>query len=113
LWFDEYSVPRYCEFSPERKGNIYTSEAALVEIACQGCTRRLKVAISLRPDPARDIATDIREKELHYGDPPNVDCCGAGASMMNVPIRVIEYWKRSDDMKWERDRSLEIDIFPE
>lgn len=67
----------------------------------------------------RTLADSIREKSLHYGDPPNVDCCGAGATMNSEPRRVLEYWRRYDRngtdiiLEWHRDRSLEIALEPD
>lgn len=48
----------------------------------------------------------ITEKSLHYGDPPNVGCCAAGATMNSIPLYVIQFWKRGD-LKWERVHGFE------
>jgi hypothetical protein len=45
-WFDEHAVPRYCEFAPNKVANIYTNEAALVEVTCHHCRRLFRVAFS-------------------------------------------------------------------
>ena len=76
------------------------------------------------------IADAIRSRTLHFGDPPNVRCCG-NASMNSEPRRVIEYWHRHDSKytrkegnrsivtdhrafhSWTRDSSLEVDIRPD
>lgn len=123
IWFDEYSVPRYCPFSPDRSVSIYIHEIALMEIACQRCGRIFKVAISAANFSESTIADAIRSQELHYRDPPNVGCCPGGACENSVPKRVLEYWFRGDpryldgrriiDMayfEWVRDSSLEIAI---
>jgi hypothetical protein len=126
VWFDEYSVPRYCEFAPSRSSNIHLGEIALAEITCQSCRRLFRVAFSRLNVASGTIAEAIRTRTLHYGDPPNIRCCLAGPSMNSVPRRVIEYWHRHDqryvqnrEIKdrayfiWARDPSLELDILPE
>lgn len=44
---------------------------------------------------------------LHYGDPPNVDCCECGPSMNSESVRVLEYWFR-EKWEWVRNPKLEI-----
>jgi hypothetical protein len=34
----------------------------------------------------------IEQGTLAYGDPPNIQCCDAGASTSSVARRVLEYW---------------------
>ena len=108
-WFDEYGVPRYAPFGPRLCANIYVDEAALVEVACQSCGRLFHVAHSAQRRHG-NVAAAIRARELDYGDPPNVGCCLAGATMNSVPHRVIEYWARSSVMVWSRDPALEVEI---
>ena len=103
-WWDEFAVPRYCDFGPRRAANIYAREAALVLIECQCCGRQFRVCMSGR---SGEIADEIRSGSLHYGDPPNVRCCPGGPSMNCIDLRVIEYWRRNKDLDWERDASLE------
>jgi hypothetical protein len=121
-WFDENAVPRYVVFAPDHLSNIYAREGALVEIACQACQTRFKVAFS------RDTMDDVRArmggreprlladfitgKTIHYGDPPNVRCCPGGPTMNSDPLRVIEYWRRDDSTnhEWQRNTALEIDV---
>lgn len=131
-WFDENAVPRYCNFEPRRCANIYADEAALAEITCQGCGQRFCVAFSQDrmtefKRGGKSLADDIRAKELHYGDPPNIGCCAAGPTMNSEPRRVLEYWHRNNPeyvrdgivtnvvsyMEWRRDSSLEVDIRPD
>ena len=134
IWFDENAVPRYCNFSPDVVANIYADEAVLAEITCQGCGKLFHVAFSLdrmqkfKNNQVR-LSDNIRQKELHYGDPPNIGCCAAGPTMNSEPRRVLEYWSRHHKeyvgennttiknveayMKWIRDHSLEIDIKPD
>ena len=132
LWFDEHAVPRWCLFSPGELADIYAREAALVLIECQFCRTSFEVAFSstgAREKGGRkdQLAELIEEGRLHYGDPPNIECCEGGPSANSVPIRVLEYWVRPyllgegveknahagsvindlTSMKWRRDRSRE------
>ncbi|MBV9863308.1 MAG: hypothetical protein JO267_14305 [Alphaproteobacteria bacterium] len=140
-WFDEHAVPRFCEFHPGEVADIYAEEVVLAEITCQECGQQFLVALSYgvgrwldeRDSPTYDhrrLAALIKTKALHYGDPPNISCCAAGATMNSEPHRVIEYWCRnhreftktqgeanivtnvSEYFRWKRDSSLEIDIRP-
>lgn len=128
-WWDEHAVPRYCDFSPDNLANIYAEECCLLLICCQQCGTEFKVAMSIDPmekyaniDKSKPdqipfmetydwLAEEIRSNEIHYGDPPNIDCCGAGPTMNSVPKRVIEYWRKSiENWSWQRDSSLEVEI---
>lgn len=112
-WFDENAVPRYGAFHPRALSNIYADEAALLEITCQGCGERFHVALSswaFSTSPGMEIHNLIKSGDIHYGDPPNVGCCAAGPTMNSEPRRVLEYWKRGDITRWERDASLEIKL---
>jgi hypothetical protein len=121
-WFDENAVPRYCTFHPSCLASIYAKEGVLAEITCQQCRNEFFVAFSelnmwqlivaTKNRTERTLADLIRSKELHYGDPPNIGCCHGGETMNSAPRRVIEYWRRTPQMVWERDSSLEIDIQP-
>lgn len=93
-WWDEYGVPRYCDFSHERVADIYANDCALVEIACQACQRRFLVAFSWSKSSKPLTVEDI--KRLHYGDPPNA-CCGIGATMNCEDLRVVEFWQRGGE----------------
>lgn len=129
-WWDENAVPRYCKFSPEDMADIYCDEAALVRIECQACHRSFDVAFSFgisqrmqmmmrgveaAKAEAASLAADIREGTLHFGDPPNIGCCPAGATMNCNDLEVLEYWTQGkpdtpDSMRWGRDPSLEIEL---
>lgn len=78
----------------------------------------------------------ILTHQLHYGDPPNAQCCEAGSATNSVPHRVIEYWVKTyalikqdvqasgsigpgktvprisieDRIKWRRDSDFEREI---
>lgn len=109
-WFDEQTVPRYCKFTPDWLG--FTDEAALVEIACQCCQRKFRVAFSRDRFESHKygatLAESIRAKDLDYGDPPNVDCCASGPTMTTETQRVLEYWRREPFHEWSRDSTLEV-----
>lgn len=105
-WWDECAVPRYCDFAPKHAANIYAREAALVLIECQACRRQFNVSMSGRTGR---VKAEIMDGRLHYGDPPNVECCVAGPTMNCIDVKVLEYWRR-EDMEWERDPSLEIEL---
>lgn len=133
-WYDENAVPRYCDFHPSHLANVYAAEAALVLIACQACRTTFRVAFSEMNQRHRLWDNDqktrvafisdlIADRSLHYGDPPNIGCCGSGASMNSVPISVIEYWlkpyvrnapgERIRDpslMNWHREPNFEVAI---
>ena len=135
-WFDERAVPRYCEFSPRKIANIYSRETALVLIKCQGCGTEFQVAFSeanltwdlwdtKTQEKVRNISDLIKDGRLHYGDPPNIDCCAGGATMNSIPIKVLEYWYQPivrgegvedgivTDLKaleFRRDPGLEIEL---
>lgn len=115
LWWDEAGVPRYCEFGPRETNDIYVDQVVLLEIACQQCGRRFKVAMSWGSDMGyfRKIPSlfeQIESKEIHYGDPPNYGCCPAGATMNSEPIRVLEAWQRGEGFEWERMAEYEVEI---
>jgi hypothetical protein len=128
-WFDEYAVPRYCAFAPDKLANIYASEAVLAEIACQVCKHLFRVAFSEANWRSGTVADAIRSRTLTFGDPPNYCCCN-NAHMSSEPRKVIQYWRRHDPKytrldgdsvivsdlafnSWARDTSLEIDIRPD
>lgn len=108
-WWDEFAVPRYCEFSPDRVANIYASEVVLLEIACQNCGQRFQAAMSrdsLDIYEHGTLAGEVRRNTIHYGDPPNIGCCPAGPTMNCVDLGVNEYWVRRDT-EWIRDIAFE------
>jgi hypothetical protein len=109
-WFDDYGVPRFGDFSPSHLGNIYASEAALAEVSCQQCGRMFKVALTEAFASKRlGLSDEIRLRRVHYGDPPNVNCCDAGPCMNSVMHGILEYWLRDYEvsMGWQRDRTFE------
>ena len=114
-WWDEFAVPRYCDFSPDHKANIYADQVVLLEIACQNCNERFHVAMSQSKTDRtiynrQSLLGDV--DALHYGDPPNTDCCLSGATMNSIPLRVLEAWHRDIPilMDWERVPELERKI---
>lgn len=124
-WWDEHAVPRYCEFSPRVSANIYADEVVLLLIECQSCGTEFKVCMSDdqmsramrsygREKPAPSLTRLVQDGEIHYGDPPNA-CpgeCAAGSTMNSVPVRVLEFWRRSM-LEWERVPELERGVWPD
>jgi hypothetical protein len=141
MWFDERGVPRYCEFGPLETADIYADEALLMQIECQSCGQEFLVCLSSSKmgryrqallgaalDAKREgrtltdedvsvewernsLARSVAAGAVHYGDPPNADCCLAGASMNSVPQRVVEFWRRDEKLHdWVRVPELERDI---
>lgn len=115
LWWDEFAVPRYIEFAPDERADVYAVEVVLLLIQCQNCHQQFKVAMSkgtidmMRGKPS--LAEQIGDKSIHYGDPPNDQCCPPGPTMNSEPIRVLEYWRRSKNLlKWERNETLEVPL---
>lgn len=135
-WWDEAGVPRYSRFHPTQTANIYAQECCLLLITCQGCGTEFQVALSqshmgqyqdaelsLRADRICEPSSEqldqaMQEAKLshatrlgliHYGDPPNVGCCPAGATMNSIPVRVMEFWVLEAG-RWERKTELEIDL---
>jgi hypothetical protein len=115
-WWDENRVPRYVDFSPWHIADIYSDEAALIEIACFGCLTIYKLACSMLHFEAGEraglpVAEAIRRGDLLMSDPPNPGCCRDGPSIGCYNLRVLEYWcRRNDRREWTRDQSLEIDL---
>jgi len=114
FWWDEFAVPRYCEFHPNEIAKIHAYECCLLEIACQNCGRRFLVCLSRSPvwdevggGSAVTLAERISEDWMTYADPPNVGCCGAGPSMTSNVLRVVEYWKWLPWEEWRRNRLYE------
>jgi hypothetical protein len=112
-WFDENAVPRFDPFSPDLIANIYADICVLVEIQCQNCRRTFKVSMSEgameRFNRRGLIYAQIENKSLHYGDPPNINCCGSGPTMNCLDIRVLECWRRGEkSFVWDRQPDLEV-----
>ena len=114
LWWDENAVPRYCEFSPNNLANIYACECVLMKIACQNCGTNFYVAMSNsgydRNYKLYSFENDLHY--LHYGDPPNTDCCWPGASMNCEDLNILQFWKKDKESnyEWVRVPKNEIDL---
>lgn len=130
-WWGPGGVPRYGDFDPSEI-DIYARQAVLYEIACQSCRRRFQVAESwslhdqMRANLIREglggtpvtVDHSIRGsleagQGLNYGDPPNVDCCPAGATMSSLFVRVLEYHERASTGLWERRPDIELLVQPD
>jgi hypothetical protein len=110
-WWDEFGVPRFCEFHPDLVANIYAREVLLGEIACQSCNAKFIVAFSCGAYDEVQLSDSIKiwletndEFAIMYGDPPNINCCDAGPTMNSCFVKHIEFWKNTKDTnyKWEK-----------
>ena len=116
-WWDEHAVPRYEKFHPRMAANIYADYVVLMGIACQSCGKRFKVAMSqgkhdyiISGGPKWDMLEEAQKGALHYGDPPNYGCCGAGPTMNSVPQKILEFWERGRNgihLEWGRVEELD------
>jgi len=114
-WYDENGVPRYEEFHPRWCPNIYADEVVLMEIECQECGKRMLVELSWSKTEKifsgkMSLEERIKKRLIHYGDPPFHDGdCIAGVTMNSIPIRVVQFWRRSKG-RWKRIRKLEVSL---
>jgi len=124
IWFDEQGVPRWCEFHPSKANNPYADEVALLEIECQECRRRYKVAVSWSLafamienagkagaatfDQLKANRPSLHPHNLCWGDPPCWEC-SAGYCMSCFERRVLEFWQRGEGVReWKRLPECEI-----
>jgi len=120
VWWDENAVPRYVLFSPMSLANIYAVECALVKIRCQNCHTEFVVAMSrseldIIQAAGTTLMGAILDGTLHYGDPPNNECCPIGPTMNSEPLKVIAFWRRdlTHGISWVKDKSLEREFNPD
>ena len=116
-WFDAAGVPRYCEMHPDNGSNIYADKVAFYKIECQACAHeflvefntskmaRIRYQMTLgvsTEDLTFDVDSIWDAENLHYGDPPNIGCCAAGATMNSCPRELIALWERvgKHQMDW-------------
>jgi hypothetical protein len=111
VWWDENGVPRFDPHHPDLCPDVYAREVALIRIECQSCQLGFLVQMSTGSPRARGSLTEmIRNKTIHYGDPPRHDVdCMAGDTMNCTDIAVVEFW-RWTLLSWERVTELEIDL---
>lgn len=114
-WYDQNGTPRYGGRAPESVG-VYSDQVVFYEIACQYCSERFVVAKTfslyyrtvahpgcLDITLERQVVADI----LFYGDPPHHDAC-TGNTMSSESVRVLEFWRKTEDYEWERVPELEM-----
>lgn len=109
IWWDEAGCPRYGPFHPNSCNSIYTREAVLLEISCQVCPCRFKVAVAYHFF-GPNLITQLKDHQLHYGDPPRHKCPGAGETMNSDALQVLEFWQRQQQGgggDWTRVPELE------
>ena len=113
-WYDQNGTPRYCEFLPHIVGG---QEAVLLKIECASCRERFLVAMNwsdtMSEDDMYPISYFIKNYRAapNYGDPPRHNHKGnrcAGETMTCDDIRIMEFWRRNDDLEWERVLGYEI-----
>ena len=114
LWWDEHAVPRYCVFATDQTASVYAEEVVLLKIRCQSCGRAFEVCMTwtsfdLYRSKTPALSDQIRAKTIHYGDPPNVECCPAGPTMNSEPDRVLQFWRVKRGVS-TRDASLEVSV---
>lgn len=107
-FFQQSGVPRWATFRAGESTGIYAVDCAIVEIACQLCDTRFHVLMESSSRDKPTILERIRAKSLEFRDPPNVGCCGGGASTTAETVRVLEYWSREETFRWKRDPSAEV-----
>lgn len=119
LWWDEHGAPRYDPFDPYWC-KVYARAVALLEVECQRCGRRFKVAVSIEDSDlwdwkkyrgSEDYHPTLQDANaFHYGDPPrhgfNEECL-AGDTMSSIPIRVLEFWEL-ENYEWVRKNEYEF-----
>lgn len=112
-WFDTNGTPRYGVFKPENSPNIYAEQVILLAIACQNCKFKFLVELNCdyRSLSPKKLSEQIPVKKIHYGDPPSHHC--VGDTMNSVPLRVVEFWQKTESCDFERLKSLEIECLPE
>lgn len=122
-WWDMNGTPRWGDFHPTQSPDIYTREAVLLEIQCQCCRQPFRVELHAdfdlmhRTQSETPLADAIKNKSIHYGDPPHHDdpqdpSWGCTGNSMNVyDMRVLEYWRQTrPEHEWKRDADLEVEI---
>jgi hypothetical protein len=126
LWWDEHGVPRYKPFDPYLC-KVYAKVVALLEVECQWCGERFKVAVSMgdfdlwnwrKHHPGEDYhPTPQDANAFYYGDPPRhgpSEKCPAGDTMSSIPICVLEFWEyNKQTFNWERKKEYEIEFIQE
>jgi hypothetical protein len=99
LWFDEQRVPRFVPYQPGLAAHWRADERALLLVCCQACRREFRVAFSatrgvpIAGSQRTGLAALIIERQIRYGDPPNLPCCEVGPFTSVVELRVLEYWR--------------------
>lgn len=107
-WYDDKGVPRYKKFHPSVVSNIYAKKVAFLEIACQACGEKFKVAVHYGNNNIYkefELPSAKGIKSFHYGDPPVHGCVG---DTMNVDtVKILEFWQKAENLNWKRNKKIE------
>lgn len=98
-WYDQGGAPRWGAFDPAEAGGDACGgrahrEAALAEVACDGCGATVMAGATARHGVMATPAA------------PDASCCGRSGEMPGVVLRVAEYW-RLERGGWRRRPALE------
>lgn len=99
-WWDRHGCPRYCTPEPGNHSHVYADKLAFMRIACQQCGHEFVVEFAtsrMEEFLHQDRYPEYRGWDpltLHYGDPPNIECCSAGNTMNSCPRELIGAWER-------------------
>lgn len=118
LWFDNRGVPRYDAFEPSLCG-VYCSHIAYLEIACQRCKKKFFVSVERTSESKLKWSEGYRGRPFlpnegglgafYYGDAPGHPSMDkeeegnqcVGTTMTCEEIRVVEFWSKTAESKWE------------
>lgn len=114
-WYDCNGTPRYDKFHPDLSPNIYADEVILMRIGCQRCRKEFLVEMNWGSwelvNEIPKLSKRIKDKSIHYGDPPShIKTDHAGSTMNCIDYEIVEFWKKNKKFDWVRDKKLEIKL---
>lgn len=115
----QMSWSRYDQIHEMATRGLYGPVAKLIQET--GDAMLIGALAHLRAEKPPSLSDLVRSGAVHYGDPPNVDCCAAGPTMNCLDLRVVEFWTRGpivsgqlEDaikaMEWRRVPELEVEL---
>lgn len=107
-------VPRFIPFEPHNI-DIYADQAALILVKSQSDGRTYKVGVFTRSYNSKDKSLsqqiECYNSITFLNQLPNDGKDIAGPTMTPLQIKVIEFWKRKDDViNWERQEQYEVEL---